>query len=89
MRPEQGLAVDPEAKTQGIAAFIARAVRELEKKGAAFGLSGGLDLAVVACPCVRALSPRRVRALILPERDSDPRSLEDARGARPLPLALG
>jgi len=79
MRPEQGLAVDPEAETQRITAFIARAVKELGKEGAMLGLSGGLDSAVVAYLCARALTPRRVRALILPERDSDPRSLEDAR----------
>ena len=79
MQPEHGLAIDPEAETRRITAFIAHAVEGLGKEGAVLGLSGGLDSAVVAYLCARALSPRKVRALILPERDSDPRSLEDAR----------
>lgn len=74
-----GLAIDPEAESKRIVAFIAHAVEELGKKGAVLGLSGGLDSAVMAYLCVRALSPERVCGLILPERDSDPRSLEDAR----------
>jgi len=49
------------------------------KEGAVIGLSGGVDSAVVASLCVRALTPQKVRGLILPERDSDPKAMEDAR----------
>ncbi|MBC7097722.1 NAD(+) synthase [Candidatus Bipolaricaulota bacterium] len=79
MRPKIKLSIDLEAESERIAAFIAHAVVGLGKEGAVLGLSGGLDSAVVAHLCVRALSPERVLGLILPERDSDLRSLEDAR----------
>ena len=80
MRTERELAIEPEAEIRKIVTFISHTVKELGKKGAVLGLSGGLDSAVVAHLCVRALSPKRVLGLILPERDSDPRSMGDARG---------
>jgi NAD+ synthase len=80
VRAERELAIDPEAESNKIVAFIAHAVKELGKKGTVLGLSGGLDSAVVAHLCARALSPNRVHGLIIPERDSDPRSMGDARG---------
>jgi len=79
VRTERELAIDPEAESNKIVAFIAHAVEELGKKGTVLGLSGGLDSAVVAYLCARALSPKRVLGLLLPERDSDPRQTEDAR----------
>ena len=79
MRTERELAIEPEAEIRKIVTFISHTVKELGKKGAVLGLSGGLDSAVVAHLCVRALSPKRVLGLILPERDSAPQSLEDAR----------
>jgi len=79
VRTERELVIDPEAETRKIVAFISHTVKGLGKKGAVLGLSGGLDSAVVAYLCARALSPKRVLGLLLPERDSDPQSLEDAR----------
>jgi NAD+ synthase len=72
------LAIDPAGESQRIEAFITDAVASLKKDGVVLGLSGGLDSAVVACLAVRALTPKRVLGLILPERDSDPRSQADA-----------
>jgi NAD+ synthase len=79
MRLEPELAIDPEAESERITAFIAHAVQELGKTGVVLGISGGLDSAVVAHLCVQALGADRVLGLILPERDSDPHALEDAR----------
>jgi NAD+ synthase len=76
---ERELAIEPEVETRKIVAFISRTVKELGKKRAVLGLSGGLDSAVVAYLCARALSPKRVLGLILPERDSDSHSQMDAR----------
>ncbi|MCK4682582.1 NAD(+) synthase [Candidatus Bipolaricaulota bacterium] len=74
------LVIDPKQETDRIFSFIARALGKLGKKGVVIGLSGGLDSAAVAYLCVRILTPNRVHGLILPERDSDPRSMGDARG---------
>jgi len=61
-----------------VKAFIRRAVEDFQRDGAIVGLSGGIDSAVVAALTVRALGPERVLGLILPERDSEPRSKRDA-----------
>ena len=47
--------------------------------GAVIGLSGGLDSAVAGALLVRSLGPDRVLGLILPERDSAPETVRDAR----------
>jgi NAD+ synthase len=62
------------------ARVIEGAVREqvlstLRRRGAVVGVSGGIDSAVVAALCARALGPDRVLALLMPERDSSPDSL--------------
>lgn len=45
----------------------------------ALGISGGVDSAVVGRLAVRSLGPERVLGVILPERDSAPDTLRDAR----------
>jgi NAD+ synthase len=50
------------------------------RSGAAVGCSGGVDSAVVLALCVRALGPGKVLALLMPERESSPESLDLARG---------
>lgn len=43
------------------------------------GVSGGIDSSVVVSLCARALGPKRVLALLMPERDSSPDSLRFGR----------
>ncbi len=50
--------------------------RRLRRKGFVLGVSGGVDSSVCLALCARALGPERVFALLMPERDSDPASLE-------------
>jgi NAD+ synthase len=52
-----------------LATETARAVRELGRRGAVVGVSGGVDSGVVAGICARALGPERLMCLRMPEAD--------------------
>jgi NAD+ synthase len=49
--------------------------RQLRRKGAVIGLSGGIDSTVTAALCVRALGKDRVFGVLMPEEDSSADSL--------------
>ena len=53
--------------------------RELHRRGAVVGVSGGIDSSVTAGLCARALGPERTLALLMPEADSDPDTLDISR----------
>jgi NAD+ synthase len=75
--PDELLRLDPEAAVDEIATAIRCQVHEvLGRRGAVVAMSGGVDSSVTAALAVRAFGPRRVFGLFMPERDSDPRSLE-------------
>jgi NAD+ synthase len=76
---DSALEIDVSRETERIASFIARFVENRGVSGIALGMSGGLDSSVVAALCTRALGAKRVHALLLPERDSSPESVTDAR----------
>lgn len=58
--------------------FINEYTEKLEREGVILGLSGGIDSAVVAALCVRALGPKKTFALMLPEKDSKKEHIQDA-----------
>lgn len=58
--------------------FIREHMEKLERDGVILGLSGGVDSAVIASLCVRAVGAEKTLALIMPERDSDRRNIKDA-----------
>jgi len=62
-----------------IGRFIQKFIIENQFSGAIVGISGGIDSAVVASLCVRSIGNNRVFGLILPERDSSPQSIKDAK----------
>jgi NAD+ synthase len=71
----QALTIDTSAEVERICLALTRTVRKrLRRKGAIVGISGGVDSAVVLALCVRSFGPQRVRAVIMPERDSAPES---------------
>jgi NAD+ synthase len=63
------LALDAVATLAQLSERIRDAVRELGRRGAVVAVSGGVDSGVCAALAVRALGPRRVLLLRLPERD--------------------
>jgi NAD+ synthase len=70
--------IDPVFVAERIETFIRESVDEFQRDGVVIGMSGGIDSAVVGTLLTRALGPDRVLALLLPERDSSPRSKTDA-----------
>jgi NAD+ synthase len=73
---QEALRLDPAAETERIADSIRSTVFErLKRKGAVVGVSGGIDSAVVAFLCARALGAGRVLALFTPEDESSADSL--------------
>jgi NAD+ synthase len=71
------LDIDPAAACTEIQAAIRHHVlHTLHRRGVVLGVSGGIDSSVVVSLCARALGADRVFALCMPERDSDPESLE-------------
>ncbi|WP_240466281.1 asparagine synthase-related protein, partial [Arhodomonas sp. KWT] len=74
------LALDCEAEAERIAAGLRRLLAErIGRRGLVVAVSGGIDSALCAALAVRAVGPRRVFALMLPERDSDPETQVRAR----------
>jgi len=83
--------IDPAAETARIVEFLRRNVRrEMRRRGAVVGISGGIDSAVVLGLSVRAFGAGNVTAVMMPDRDSDPlseklgRELASAFGVEPL-----
>jgi NAD+ synthase len=63
------LALDAGATIARLADELRAAVRDLGRRGAVVAVSGGVDSGVAAALAVRALGPRHVLLLRLPERD--------------------
>lgn len=70
------LRLDAAAESRRIEASIKdQILRQLRRRGAVLGISGGIDSSVCLALCANALGPDRVIALMMPESDSDPDSL--------------
>lgn len=75
----RALTLDYEKVTDRLCDFIKSSLELFETDGVVIGLSGGIDSAVTASICVRALGPDKVLGLILPERDSEAVNIKDAK----------
>lgn len=76
---EPSLAIDPALTARWLEAFLIDEMRNRRGLGRAIiGLSGGIDSALVAYLCARALGPENVYAVRMPYRSSSPESLSDA-----------
>jgi len=70
--------IEPEKVALSLGNFIRKYTEKLEREGVILGLSGGIDSAVIAVLCVRALGPKKTFALIMPEKDSKKEHTQDA-----------
>ena len=70
------LRLDYAAAAREIEASLRTLTGRLHRRGLVLGVSGGIDSSVCAALAARALGPGRVRAILMPERDSSPSSLE-------------
>jgi NAD+ synthase len=72
----QALAVDlPTVATEIQKNIVSSVLGTLKRRGAVVGISGGIDSAVVAALCARALPPKKVLGVFMPERASSGDSL--------------
>jgi len=70
--------IEPEKAALSLGNFIREYTDKLEREGVILGLSGGIDSAVIAALCVRALGSKKTFALIMPEKDSKKEHTKDA-----------
>ncbi len=71
------LEIDPVREVDRIASSARSHVHGiLKRRGVVVGLSGGVDSSVVAALMVRALGPKRVLGVLMPERESSPDSID-------------
>ncbi|MHA1381611.1 MAG: NAD(+) synthase [Candidatus Helarchaeota archaeon] len=72
------LKIDCEEEVVRICKFIKDQMLSIKREGAVVGLSGGIDSALSAALCARALGNNKVLGLILPEKESSPISKQYA-----------
>ncbi|HNQ50084.1 MAG TPA: NAD(+) synthase [Candidatus Omnitrophota bacterium] len=72
------LKIDCPRETDRICEFIRQQLLRLKRDGAVIGLSGGIDSALSAALCVKALGKDKVFGLMLPDKESSAQSEEFA-----------
>jgi NAD+ synthase len=75
------LEIEPASEVVRITDLLRRDIHErFKRRGAVVGVSGGVDSAVVLALCVRSVGQERTLAVLMPERESSPASLNLAQG---------
>ncbi len=64
--------------TDELITCITSILEQSKKEGVVLGLSGGVDSSVTAALLTRALGPERVVGLIMPEKETNQKDVEDA-----------
>lgn len=67
------------SEAERIIQFIRNTIATYSFRGIVIGISGGIDSAVSAGLCVKALGPEKVLGVVLTERDSSPETKRDAK----------
>lgn len=73
------LDIQPKLVAEMLTRFIKEETEKVGLQKVVFGLSGGIDSALVAFLATRSLGPGRVHAVMMPYRTSSPASLADAK----------
>src|SRR5690348_9663838 len=76
---KNALNLDAAQETNRIVDFLQKNVKQTMRRGGVVGISGGIDSAVVLGLAVKAFGPKRVEAIMMPDKDSDPISEKLAR----------
>ncbi|HEU4451380.1 MAG TPA: NAD(+) synthase [Gaiellaceae bacterium] len=77
---QEALRLDAARAVDEIAERLREAVyKDLRRRGAVVGLSGGVDSSLVAFLCARAFGPERVLGVLMPEGESAPDTLDLSR----------
>lgn len=77
---KDSLKIDAEKVVDELCQTMRNQIRkDLKKTGAVIGISGGIDSSVCAALAARALGPKRVVGIMMPETDSSPESEQLAR----------
>src|SRR5215218_7981142 len=69
------LRLDAAKEVERIGESVRAQIRDLRRRGAVVGVSGGIDSSVCLALAAKALGPERCFAVFMPEADSDPESL--------------
>ncbi len=73
------LKIDLEKTVEKLVKCIKEHVSEAKASGVVIGLSGGVDSSTTTALSVRALGPGKVKVLVMPDKESSRRSIEDAK----------
>jgi len=76
---ERILQIDPHTALNEIVGFVREIFANSKAKGIVIGLSGGIDSAVTASVCVKAIGPEKVTGLLLFENTMESADSKDAR----------
>lgn len=77
---KDSILIDAKAEAERIIKELREIVaKKIHKRGAVVGVSGGIDSSVVLALCANAFGPEKVLALMMPDKDSSPDSLELAK----------
>ncbi|AFH50194.1 NAD synthase [Ignavibacterium album JCM 16511] len=77
---KDSILLNPKAEAERIIKELREIVaKKIHKRGAVVGVSGGIDSSVVLALCANAFGPEKVLALMMPDKDSSPDSLNLAK----------
>ena len=75
---EQALHISPEKASARMEGEILKCMGRMNRDRIVFGMSGGLDSAVVASLARRVIDPKSILALIMPDKEGDKENTRDA-----------